>query len=532
MKPKVTAKRILGELPLTADLYWLLWQSEEPPIKNYYLNKLEAALPHWVDQVLNAKVPSKNNGKKVLIFAALHYWISHTTLIGTTLAGFGYDVVLMYLPYARWEVPINRFDLRRQDLYSKRVLRKAEPILQSVSLLDIKGQKEPLPEPIMQAVEEISLRDTQYTNQLEIVDQNSDLFKLRMARNSEAASKALNWMKSESPDVVIIPNGSILEMGIFYRVARYLGIPTTSYEFGEQRNRIWLALNKEVMRQETDDLWAVFRDYPVSESELERLRELFASRQKADLWKNFSRRWQVSPSRGGEEVRQSLNLDDRPVILLAANVIGDSLTLGRQIFSENMTEWLQRTVQYIAERSDLQLVVRIHPGERYTQGPSVAGIVKQALLSIPENIRLIGADEKINTYDLVEIADLGLVYTTTVGLEMAMSGIPVVVVGQTHYREKGFTLDPSSWEDYFNLLERYAQDPQSFQLSAEQVDLAWQYAYNFFFKYPAPFPWPMPRFWKELVDWPIDRVLSAEGLSEYGDTFRYLVGEPRKWTTS
>jgi hypothetical protein len=532
MKPKVTAKRILGELPLTADLYWLLWQSEEPPIKNYYLNKLEAALPHWVDQVLNAKVPSKNNGKKVLIFAALHYWISHTTLIGTTLAGFGYDVVLMYLPYARWEVPINRFDLRRQDLYSKRVLRKAEPILQSVSLLDIKGQKEPLPEPIMQAVEEISLRDTQYTNQLEIVDQNSDLFKLRMARNSEAASKALNWMKSEPPDVVIIPNGSILEMGIFYRVARYLGIPTTSYEFGEQRNRIWLALNKEVMRQETDDLWAVFRDYPVSESELKRLRELFASRQKADLWKNFSRRWQVSPSRGGEEVRQSLNLDDRPVILLAANVIGDSLTLGRQIFSENMTEWLQRTVQYIAERSDLQLVVRIHPGERYTQGPSVAGIVKQALLSIPENIRLIGADEKINTYDLVEIADLGLVYTTTVGLEMAMSGIPVVVVGQTHYREKGFTLDPSSWEDYFNLLERYAQDPQSFQLSAEQVDLAWQYAYNFFFKYPAPFPWPMPRFWKELVDWPIDRVLSAEGLSEYGDTFRYLVGEPRKWTTS
>jgi hypothetical protein len=64
------------------------------------------------------------------------------------------------------------------------------------------------------------------------------------------------------------------------------------------------------------------------------------------------------------------------------------------------------------------------------------------------------------------------------------------------------------------------------------VDLAWQYAYNFFFEYPAPFPWPMPRFWKELEDWPIERVLSAEGLAEYGDTFRYLVGEPRKWTTS
>ena len=532
MNPKAIAKKILGELPLTADIYWLLQQSEEPPTKNYYLNKLENALPLWVDQVNNCDTRSKNHGKRVLMFAALHYWISHITLIGTTLSGLGHDVDLMYLPYARWEEPINRFDLRRQDLYTQRVLRNANPILQSVSLLDVKGQKEPLPEPIKQAVEEISLRDTQYTHQLEIVDRDSDLFRLRMARNTEAALKALNWMKLKSPDVVIIPNGSILEMGVFYRVARYLGIPTITYEFGEQRNRIWLALNKEVMRQETDDLWAAYRDCPMSESELEKLRELFASRQKADLWKNFSRRWQVLPSHGGEQVRQALELDDRPVALLAANVIGDSLTLGRQMFSKNMTEWLERTVQYIAERSDLQLVVRIHPGERYTKGPSVAEIVKQALPAIPENIRLIGADEQINTYDLVEIADLGLVYTTTVGLEMAMSGVPVVVIGQTHYREKGFTLDPRSWDDYFSLLERYAQDQQSFHLTSEQVDLAWQYAYNFFFEYPAPFPWPMPRFWKELEEWSIERVLSAEGLSEYGDTFRYLVGEPRKWTTS
>ena len=47
-------------------------------------------------------------------------------------------------------------------------------------------------------------------------------------------------------------------------------------------------------------------------------------------------------------------------------------------------------------------------------------------------------------HDLVETAGLGLVYTTTVGLEMAMSGVPVIVIGQTHYRGKGFSLDPDS----------------------------------------------------------------------------------------
>jgi len=62
MNPKSTAKKILGELPLTADIYWLLQQSEEPPTKNYYLNKLENALPRWVDQVNNCDTRSKKHG--------------------------------------------------------------------------------------------------------------------------------------------------------------------------------------------------------------------------------------------------------------------------------------------------------------------------------------------------------------------------------------------------------------------------------------------------------------------------------------
>jgi lipid A disaccharide synthetase len=63
---------------------------------------------------------------------------------------------------------------------------------------------------------------------------------------------------------------------------------------------------------------------------------------------------------------------------------------------------------------------------------------------MPENIRLLPANANVNTYDLVQAADAGLVFTTTVGMEMAMSGLPVIVAGQTHYRGKGFTLDADS----------------------------------------------------------------------------------------
>ena len=42
-------------------------------------------------------------GKKVFLFATLHYWIEHATLLGVSLAAQGHKVTLGYLPYAEWQ---------------------------------------------------------------------------------------------------------------------------------------------------------------------------------------------------------------------------------------------------------------------------------------------------------------------------------------------------------------------------------------------------------------------------------------------
>jgi hypothetical protein len=533
MTYKTALKRILGELPLTAEVYWQIRQSGKPVNRSFSLRRAQKELPEWraaVEAALKQPAWSKNGTtrRKVLLFAELHYWIEHAALLGMALAGRGHTISLAYVPYPNWRKPINRFDLRRHNAYGQSVLSQAAPYLQAFSLLELHSPIS-LPEELAASILEITQRDVQYTLQVEDVDPHNELYRLRLERNTQAAQAILAWMQAHKPDVVITPNGSILEMGAVYQAARSLGIPAVTYEFGEQRGRIWLAQNAEVMRQETDALWAARRGVPLNETQWEQVRNLFASRQRADLWQNFARRWQGSPNQGGEQVRVDLKLDARPVILLAANVIGDSLTLGRQVFSNNMTEWLQRTVEYFATRPETQLVVRIHPGERYTKGPSVADVVRQILPEQRENIHLVAADDPVNTYDLLEIADLGLVYTTTVGLEMAMSGVPAIVAGQTHYRAKGFTLDPPGWEGYFDLLGAALSEPSARPLSREQVELAWNYAYRFFFEYPHPFPWHLLGVWDELEEWPLSRVLSDEGQGTFGDTFRYLLGEPIQW---
>jgi hypothetical protein len=536
MVSKQDLKNILGQIPLTAEAYWYLRQPGRPVTPEFTLDQLERSIPKWRDQILSSTVYTSINHptiasekKQVFIFATLRYWLEHATLLGMALAGMGHSVTLAYLPYARWQQPIDDFNLRRQNLYAEGVLRKAEPLLNIVSLLTPQPKTRKLPSEIIQAVNLVALHDTQYTLQVEEVDPTGDLFKLRFRRNWAAAYAAFSYLAKHKPNVVILPNGTILEFGVLYQVAQYLGIPTVTYEFGEQRDRIWLAQNAEVMRQQTNALWEAHRNQALSQDQLDQVRKMLASRQRASLWGNFDRRWQGVPSEGGAQVRRSLGLDGRPIILLATNVIGDSLTLGRQIFSDSMTEWLQRTVQYFAKHPEAQLVARIHPGELITKGPSVADVIHKVLPSIPENIHLVPADAKVNTYDIVEIADLGLVYTTTVGMEMAMSGVSVIVVGNTHYRGKGFTLDPESWESYFKLLTTSLADPGLVRPSQAQVDQAWNYAYRFYFEYPQPFPWHLVHFWKDLVTWPLSRLLSEEGLSTYHKTFSYLVGEPIHW---
>lgn len=530
LSTKEGIKNVLGQIPFTAELYWLVRQRGKPIRSRFSLKHLQANLPEMVSQAQSLRA-SAEPGKKVLVFATLHYWIEHAALLSVSLAAQGHQVTFAYLPYAEWQSPINLFDLRRQNAYAAKVLEQAESLMDVVSFMPKRPAYTPLSQPVNEIVEKVTEYDTQYTLQVEDVNPESDIYKLRFERNQNAARSALNWMQTNRPDVVIVPNGTIQELGVVYRVARHLKIPAVTYEFGDQRQRIWIAQNAEVMRQETDTMWQACQDKPLSDVELDRLRSLFIARQRGALWENFARLWQGTPAQGGEKARAELGLDNRPVVLLATNVLGDSLTLGRQIFSKSMAEWVSRTVQYFSGRPDIQLVIRVHPGEVLTHGLSMVDVVKSVMPKLPEHIRLILPDDKMNTYDIMEVADLGLVYTTTVGLEMAMNGLPVIVSGQTHYRGRGFTSDPESWVAYFKMLGQMLENPANYRLTRNQIEFAWRYAYRFFFDFARPFPWHLVRMWEDYKSRNIQDVFSPDGIKQYADAFSYLVGEPMDWNS-
>jgi len=532
-KPTMIAKNIiktvLGQVPFTAEIYWLIRRRNKTLASRFSLEQLDKKLPEILEDVRFIRKNSITSQKKIFVFASLHYWIEHAVLTSLALAAQGHEVTFGFYPYHDWQNPLNRFDLRRQNLYAKGILEKAQPEIKIQSFMDLHAGYKILPEDLEKQIETVTRYDAMYTSQVENVDTSSEIYKLRYSRNMKAARAAYYFLQELKPDEVVVPNGTIQEFGVVYEVSRFLKIPVISYEFGDQRQRVWISQKGKVMQQNTNDMWEAFKDKPLSRGEKMKIHKLFEARRKASVWKNFSRLWQSAPAKGVKFARKELGLDNRPVVLLATNVLGDSLTLGREIFTQSMEEWLERTLQYFAGKPEVQLVIRVHPGEVLIHGQSMMDVIKRVLPVLPKHIHVIGPKEKTNTYDLIAAADLGLVYTTTVGLEMVMSGVPVIVVGSTHYRDKGFSLDPQSWVQFYKMLRAVFEEPGVYSLTDEQIEHAWAYAYRFFFDFPRAFPWHLVSLWEDYKDHRLIDIYKSKNWPEYKSVFGYLAGETIDW---
>ncbi len=517
-----TLHKFPGISKLEGDLFF-----SKMPYPGFRMKMFEdgCVLQKWLATLDSVQVVRTATPKKVLMFATLGFWIEYSSAVALAYSALGYDVELVYLPENRKYERIADFEVARYEAYAKRLLAPLNEKISVISYHDLPLNGVELPEVLSEGVQQVSLWDAQYKLQNEEVDCDSELYQWRLEKNEEAAKRFLPYLEDNRPDVVVVPNGLILEYGMLKRVCDLLKIPTTTYEFGEQQERMWISQDESIMLMKTDAMWDRVKEVAFTDEQKEKIQQMYVARRGADVFEQFARRWQSQPMQDEEKLRESLGLDERPIGLMATNVFGDSLTLGRDVFTGGIQGWLEGTLDYFAEHREVQLVIRVHPGELLNpEGYSVGNAVKSYFEDeIPENIHLIEAADKTNTYSLINLASFGLTYTTTVGMEMAMSGVPVVVVGDTHYRGKGFTFDPRSWEEYRAMLDAFGNPADVLGMTKEQIDDAWHYAYGFFYEYPFVFPWHMVHFKQDILAHPMDEVLSEAGLNTYRDTFEMMV---------
>jgi len=196
----------------------------------------------------------------------------------------------------------------------------------------------------------------------------------------------------------------------------------------------------------------------------------------------------------------------KPVIGLLTNVVWDAQLHYRANAFPNMLEWIFESIRYFAQRSDLQLAIRVHPAEIRGTIPSRQRVVDEiaaAFPRLPPNVFVIPPESQVSTYALMAQCDSVVIYGTKTGVELTSMGIPVIVAGEAWIRNKGLTTDVASRAEYRQTLDRL---PFGTRLDERTVEQARKYAYHFFFRRMIPIElmeptgkWPPYRFAAESL---------------------------------
>ncbi|QMU64032.1 MAG: hypothetical protein GKR88_06820 [Flavobacteriaceae bacterium] len=313
---------------------------------------------------------------------------------------------------------------------------------------------------------------------LPLLEEKTDLIKKAISITHYIGEKLVEL----KPDLVIMSHGIYSTWGPPFQVLLHHQIPTLVHGRGKKRHSQVFNWNKTGDSWDVTDEWDKVKNKDLTSRQLDLIYQYLDSRisHKNDVFVyNFGK------TTSENETIEYLGLDaKKPIYTLFTNVLWDATSAQREIAFNNPTEWVIETIEWFNKHPEKQLIVKIHPAEVVigTNMPFYNIIMDR--VTPKSNIRIIKPKEKVNSWSIYNISKLGIVHTTTAGMEMPLVCKPCIVVSKTHYRNKGFTLDINSKQEYFDLLENF--DPESIDYEMNKKE-AMKYAYLVFIRYQVSF---------------------------------------------
>jgi hypothetical protein len=154
----------------------------------------------------------------------------------------------------------------------------------------------------------------------------------------------------------------------------------------------------------------------------------------------------------------------------------------------SQTAWIEDVLAWVAGRDDVELVIRAHPHLAGNAGLGRAedeyGYFERLKAAQPANAQVVMPDSPLNSYALMDAADICLSFGSSVGFEMAMLGKPVVLASRASYEDGTHIIKVTRTEDLPAALERSLKAGPAREIRRDGFRLAYYYA----FRFERPFP--------------------------------------------
>jgi hypothetical protein len=167
--------------------------------------------------------------------------------------------------------------------------------------------------------------------------------------------------------------------------------------------------------------------------------------------------------------------------LLGTNVVGDSAMLGRSTIFESQRRWVQDVCTFFRSHPDLNLIVRAHPDEALRRlWPVRMGDVAAEAAGDASNILVLHGTADVNTHTLARRVDVGLVWTSTLGVDMVIRRRPVLLAANAPFAALAVGISVPDRAQYFRQIRSLAEKRES--PSDEMVEAAKKYQWITFRK--------------------------------------------------
>jgi hypothetical protein len=257
-----------------------------------------------------------------------------------------------------------------------------------------------------------------------------------------------------SPRALALFNGTFYPEALARRIARERAIPVVTHEVGLASISAFFTRGEATFREASlNDGWRL------DQEQSRRLDRYLEDRFRGSFTMagiRFWERMESIPEWLLEERRRF-----RDTVTVFTNVVFDTSQIHANHIFDDMFEWLDDLAAAVGRHRQTLFVFRAHPDEdrpgKESQESVEAWFWASPLASYP-NAVLIGPAQPISSYDLVRQSKLVLVYSSSVGLEASVLGVPVLCAGRARYTQVPSVFRAESRAEYTGLLERFLRE--------------------------------------------------------------------------
>ena len=170
--------------------------------------------------------------------------------------------------------------------------------------------------------------------------------------------------------------------------------------------------------------------------------------------------------------------NNKPIVLILAHEFTEgNLSHSWNLFPNNFY-WLEETIKKIKKIKNVNWIVKPHPSEHIYNSKVRTLDIYNKLVIDELNIKLFPSSHDIQ--DFYKFISAVITSSGTAGHEYPIKSIPTIICGESDYSGFGFTIEPKSKKEYFNMLNKINKIKE---LDKESVKKC--FSYNYLNKYVA-----------------------------------------------